>query len=487
MERRSGVLLHISSLWGDYSCGTFGKAGRKFVNFLHSSGFCCWQVLPFCLPDVFSSPYSSYSAFSVNPNFIDLEQLCDVGLLSAEELSAAKQKSPYVCEFDRLSAERFALLQKASDRMTRGADFYEFFESHTHTEKFCEFMARRTANGGKDFREWDFDGFDEKFYETWRFICYVFIRQWKDLKSYANEKNIKIIGDIPIYVAADSADVWESPDQFLLDARKRPTRVAGVPPDYFSADGQLWGNPIYDWKKMSADGFAWWRDRIAFMAELFDCVRIDHFRGIESYYSCEPDASNARDGIWSKGPGMKLINALREAAGGCELIAEDLGIITPEVKALVENSSCPGMRVFQFGFDGDSGNAHLPYNYPKNCVAYTGTHDNNTLLGFIWELDGETRGRILSYCGFERPDWNCREAYYSVIRTMLSSVADTVIFPLQDLLLYGADTRMNRPGVSEGNWGWRFTEEQLNGLDRNYLRYLNGLYGRIAEDPAAEK
>lgn len=481
MERKSGVLLHISSLWGEYSCGAFGEEGRDFVDFLRDSGFSYWQVLPFCLPNEFASPYKSYSAFSVNPYFIDLKALCDVGLLSSEELQAAKQQTPYVCEFERLESERFALLGKAAERFRGGKDYDNFFKTHTHTENFCHFMARRAENGDKPFLEWENDGENAFVLKTWKFICYTFVCQWKALKEYANKNGVSIIGDIPIYVAPDSADIWEAPSEFLLDERMRPTRVAGVPPDYFAKDGQLWGNPIYNWKKMKENGFSWWRDRMALMCEFFDCIRIDHFRGIESYYSCAPDAVNARNGKWSKGPGMALVDALKSVCGDKELIAEDLGEITPEVKALVEKSGLPGMRVMQFGFSGEAENPHLPYNYDKNCIAYTGTHDNDTLLGFIWSLDDESRRRVLSYCGFDGDNWDSRESYFSVIRTMMECNARTVIFPLQDLLLFGSDTRMNVPGVEQGNWGWRVTRDQFMSIDRGRLKYLNELYGRYAK------
>ena len=481
MKRKIGVLLHISSLWGEYSCGAFGEEGREFVDFLKDAGFSYWQVLPFCLPNDHASPYQSFSAFSVNPNFIDLKALSDVGLLSRDELDAAKQNTPYVCEFERLNKERFALLEKAAERFRGGKDYDAFFKAHKHTENFCHFMARRAANGDKRFVEWDVDDEDEATLKTWKFICYTFVCQWKSLKAYANKNGISIIGDIPIYVAPDSADIWETPSEFMLDERLRPTRVAGVPPDYFSKDGQLWGNPLYNWKKMKENGFSWWRDRMAFMCEFFDCIRIDHFRGIESFYSCAPTAANAREGKWTKGPGMALVDALRSVCGDKELIAEDLGDITPAVRALVEKSGLPGMRVMQFGFSDDPDNTHLPCNYDKNCIAYTGTHDNDTLLGFIWNLDPDARRRVLSYCGFDGDNWDSRESYYSVIRTMLECSAKTVIFPLQDLLLFGSDTRMNVPGVEKGNWKWRVTHEQFMSLDRKQLRYLNGLYSRLPE------
>lgn len=487
MERKSGVLLHISSLWGENSCGAFGVAGREFVDFLAECGFSYWQVLPFCLPDEYESPYSSYSVFSVNPYFIDLEKLSDVGLLTYGELLSAKQKTPYVCEFDRLRSERFALLSRAASRFKGGEDFEEFFKRHPRTETFCHFMARRAVNGGVNFREWTNDGEDEDIFNTWKFICYVFVKQWKELKAYANSKGIEIIGDIPIYPQQDCAEVWAEPHQFQLDEERRPRLVAGVPPDYFSEDGQLWGNPIYDWDAMKRDGYEWWRDRMAFMCEFFDGIRIDHFRAFESYYTCVPDAVNAREGEWKPGPGMDFIRAMKDVCRNNFLIAEDLGIITDEVKALVEESGFPGMRVMQFGFDGDITSPHVPYNYINNCIAYTGTHDNNTLLGWIWDLDPATRRDVLSYCGFNGEWWDCRDAYYSVIRTLMASVADTVIFPLQDLLTYGADTRMNVPGVKAGNWKWRVTKEQLDTVDRGYLRHLNGLYGRVPSDAKKKK
>ncbi len=478
-ERKSGVLLHISSLWGDYSCGSFGSAGREFVDFLRDSGFSYWQVLPFCMPDDDASPYNSFSTFSVNPFFIDLESLAKDGLLTAGELENARQYTPYTAEFDRLRRERFDLLAKAAERYGDADD--GFFKRHGHTENFCRYMAKRSVNGDISFRKWTVDREDERVLKTWKFICRVFIRQWTELKKYANDNGIRVIGDIPIYVSNESSDIMEQPEQFMLDGRYMPTKVAGVPPDYFSEDGQLWGNPLYNWKRMKEDGYRWWRDRIGFMCELFDCIRIDHFRGLESFYACEPDAENAKNGQWKKGPGMELIKALKEEAGDRMLIAEDLGIITENVEKLVKASGFPGMKVFEFAFAEEGDNPHLPHNYDKNTVAYTGTHDNNTLLGFIWELDGAVRRRVLDYCGFTGDNWDSREAYTSVLRTMLGSHAATVVFPLQDLLFYGADTRMNTPGVKRGNWSWRVTREQLYSIDRAALKRMNVLFGRYGE------
>ncbi len=297
------------------------------------------------------------------------------------------------------------------------------------------------------------------------------------IKNYANEKGIYVIGDVPIYVALDSCDVWAAPEQFQLDENLRPTKIAGVPPDYFSEDGQLWGNPLYNWKQMKADGYAWWSGRIRYMMTLFDGVRIDHFRGLESYWSVPATAKSAKEGKWEKGPGRALIDALRKIAGDRLIIAEDLGDITPRVHNLLRYSKFPGMRVLQFAFMGDPESPHLPHNYPKNCVAYSGTHDNNTLLGYVWEMPAESRARLMSYCNCQSIEW--REACEQIIKTLMASHADTVIFPIQDIFAYGADTRMNTPGTDTNNWAYRITREQLAAVDTKKFRFFNELYGRI--------
>ena len=468
--------MHVSSLWGEYSEGSFGEAAREWIDLLADCGFTYWQTLPFCLPDEANSPYKSYSAFSGNPFFIDLPMLCDVGLITRDELSAAKQTTPFYCEFDRLNEERMELLAKASKRMTNYAPIEAFLATHPEVEEFCRFMALKKANGGKKWTEWDIDVPDEDELKLWRFSQFVFFTQWAEIKAYANKKGIKIIGDIPIYVAHDSADVWAAPEQFLLEEDGSPSAVAGVPPDYFAKDGQLWGNPLYNWDYMKKDGYAWWQSRMRFMLELFDGVRIDHFRGIEAFYSIPAGEKTAKNGKWVKGPGMDLINALKPLCGDRLIIAEDLGDITPEVEALVRDSGFPGMRVLQFGFLSDGDCPHTPHNYPSNCVAYTGTHDNNTLLGFVWDLDGGARRRIFDYCGYCGNDLD--ESYDYLLRTMFASHADTLIIPVQDMLLFGSDTRINKPGIAEGNWAYRVTKEQFWRIDRNKFKYLNYLYGR---------
>ena len=475
MKRASGVLMHVSTLWGDFSEGAFGKAALEWIDFLRDGGFSAWQVLPFCLPDECNSPYKSHSAFSGNPFFIDLTQLKEQGLLTAAELEVARQKTPYSCEFDRLNRERMALLSTAAGRVTDTKPIDDFLAAHPQTEKFCEFMARKQANGLKEWLAWTTDALDEDALRTWRFTQYEFFRQWAAIKRYAEKQGVAVIGDIPIYVALDSADVWANPKQFLLDEDHKPRCVAGVPPDYFAADGQLWGNPLYDWEAMKIDGYAWWRERLSFMTELFDGVRIDHFRGLESYYAIPATETTARNGKWVKGPGMDFINAVKEVCGDRLIIAEDLGDITPEVRQLVEDSGFPGMKVLQFAFLGDPDSPHLPHNYDNNCVAYTGTHDNNTLLGYVWEMDESARQRLLDYCGY-KGDWNA--CYDTVLRTMFASHAGLLILPVQDLLLYGSDTRFNKPGTAEGNWCYRITKDQLQQIDVKKFRRWNDLYAR---------
>lgn len=476
MKRQSGVLMHISSLWGGYSSGAFGQAAKEFVDLLSRGSFSVWQVLPFCVTDECNSPYKSVGAFSLNPNFIDLPTLYRKGLLTKEELDAAKETTPYSCEFARLSRDRFALLRKAALRLRDRGEVSVFLDKHPKVAEFCLYMAKKDANGGLAWNEWTTDAYDENDLFAWQFTQYECYTEWQEVKSYANERGISIVGDLPIYVAYDSADVYFHKRDFQLDARDNPTSVAGVPPDFFSADGQLWGNPLYDWEAMKKDGYAFWRDRISYQLELFDGVRIDHFRGLESYYSVKATETTARNGKWIKGPGMDLLGKLAPLTKDKLMIAEDLGTITPEVEELVEESGYPGMRVLQFGFLGDPKSTHLPHNYPENCVAYTGTHDNNTLLGYVWELDPNTRGRLLRYCGFSGSDWN--SGYNDILRTMFESHAGLLILPIQDLLLYGSDTRLNTPGKKDGNWAFRITREQAQSIPMNKFAEWNDLYGR---------
>ena len=469
--------MHISSLYGEYSCGCFGKEAFEFIDFLSDCGFSLWQVLPFNMADEYNSPYKSYSSFSGNPYFVDIESLYARGLLTHDEFIGAKQESPWLCEFDRLAKERFSLLKKASERVDKSGkrEIEKFIKENPYIASFCQFMALKEKNNHEEWLNWTERKCDKNTLFAWQFIQYEFFTSWAKIKKYANDKGIKIVGDIPIYVSHDSSDVWSSTSAFRLGKDGRTTHVAGVPPDYFCEDGQLWGNPLYDWSSMKKDGFKWWCDRIKHMSLMFDMVRIDHFRGIESYWAIPAQAKTAKEGKWVKGPGMALINALKEASGEMQIIAEDLGDITPEVEKLVKMSTFPGMRVFQFGFLSDGDSTHMPHNYTSNCIAYTGTHDNNTLLGYLWELDDNTRHKVLDYCG-HKGDW--KNGCESIIRTVFSSHADTVIMPIQDILGFGADTRMNTPGKAENNWAYRITKEQLDSIDRNYWKNLNATYYR---------
>lgn len=478
MERKSGVLMHVSTLWGEYSCGSFGKAAKEFVDFLSASGFSYWQVLPFGLVDECNSPYKSYSTFGGNPYFVDLEILFEKGLLTADELNSAKQSTPYYCEFDKLTANRVELLIKASKRVDEEnrKKINGFIDENRHLKDFCLFMALKTANDNKEWTEWDKTDCDEEILFGWRFIQYEFFTQWQKIKEYANSKGIGIIGDIPIYVSFDSSDVYFNKHLFLMNDENKLTDVAGVPPDYFAEDGQLWGNPLYDWTAMEKEQFKWWKDRIAAALTLFDGVRIDHFRAFESFWAVKGDAKTARDGKWVKGPGMKLINALKEVSGDKLIIAEDLGDITKEVIELVEESGFPGMRVFQFGFLGGE-TPHKPHNYINNCVAYSGTHDNNTLLGYLWETPTDIKRDVMKYCVCNPDEWN-EKGCEAIIRTIMASNAGLAVFPIQDLLGYGSDTRLNVPGRAEGNWLYRLAREQITYIDTNKYKELNRLYGR---------
>ncbi len=478
MERKSGVLMHVSSLWGDYSCGSFGKAAREFVDFLCEGGFSYWQVLPFGLVDECNSPYKSYSTFGGNPYFIDLEQLHLQGLITSEELQGARQNTPYSCEFGSLRQERVPLLIKASFRVTESLrhSINEFIDSNSHLADFCIFMALKSANNQAEWTEWTVTDYSAEVEFGWRFIQYCFFTQWAQVKEYANSKGIRIIGDIPIYVSFDSSDVYFNRSLFLMDDNNHLTDVAGVPPDYFAEDGQLWGNPLYNWQALEQTDFKWWKDRIACALQLFDGVRIDHFRAFESFWAVDGKAKTAREGKWVKGPGMKLINALKSVAGDKLIIAEDLGDITKEVIELVEESGFPGMRVFQFGFLGGE-TPHKPHNYINNCIAYSGTHDNNTLLGYLWETPMDVKHNIMRYCACDPDRWN-EDGCRAIIRTIMGSNAGLCIFPVQDLLGYGNDTRLNVPGRAEGNWMYRITKEQLNYIDTAEYKYYNSIYGR---------
>ncbi len=473
MARKSGILLPIFALPGTYGCGTFGESAFSFIDALHEGGFSFWQVLPFGITDAHNSPYMSYSSFAGNPFFIDLAILREEGLITDEEERAARIADPYLCAYDTLRTQRLPLLQKAASRVKNRAPIAKFLAEHPHVDGSCTFLALKQANGNASWRDWAVHTPDPDELFAWQFIQYEFHRQWERVHEYAKKQGVKIIGDIPFYVSLDSYDVSASPDQFLLDERYTPTHVAGVPPDYFSADGQLWGNPLYNWQSMERDGYRWWCDRLGYMLSLFDGVRIDHFRAISAFWSIPKDAETAKEGRWEKGPAEKLIDAFAPLAKGKLILAENLGMIDDDTNALLAYSGYPGMAVFQFGFDGNPLSPHLPHNYTENLVAYTGTHDNNTLLGFLWELDEDTRESVLDYLG--EPE----DGFDATIRALMMSAAGTVIFPVQDLLGFGADTRINTPGKADGNWRYRVTAEQLGSVDWAKFAHMNRMYARI--------
>ncbi len=476
MKRAAGVLMHISSLPGEYSVGSFGDEAKYFIDIISDMGFSYWQVLPFGMPDKYNSPYKSCASMGASPFFIDLPELFRKGLITEGELLSAKQHSPYLCEYERLWDERLSLLRKAAKRVENKEEIKAYTEKYPELYEAAYFLAMKEKNGSGDWQKWKRKKPDADELFFWQFVQYEFFTEWAKIKEYANKKSIKIIGDLPIYVALDSADVYFNREDFLLDKRGNPTLVAGVPPDYFSEEGQLWGNPLYNYEKMRENGYALWRKRLDVSFRLFDGLRIDHFRGIESYWAI-PEGKSAKEGSFIKGPGEELIDVIKEMAGDKLVIAEDLGDITDEVRALLKYSGFPGMRVMQFAFLGDKNSNHLPHNYTPDSIAYSGTHDNNTLLGYLFEETAEVRRRIFDYCGYAEDEINAGMPL--VIKTILASVAKLSVFPIQDILGYGRDTRMNTPGRAEGNWKYRVTKEQLASIDRAKIRASLDLYGRI--------
>ncbi|MBQ7779419.1 MAG: 4-alpha-glucanotransferase [Clostridia bacterium] len=494
--RSSGILLHVSSLMGPYGIGVFGKDTLRFIDFLKEAGFRAWQVLPFTIPDECNSPYKSVSAFAGNPYFIDPEQLFEEGLITGEELESCKASSPYSVDFIALKAQRSALFAKAFERITPA--LREKVEKWCAAQSWAADHALYTAlqeETGKSWTEWpeplrrrEPQALEEArarlkpAIEKELFLQYLFFTQWQAVRRYANERGVKIIGDMPIYVALDSVDVWSNQQLFDLDEKGFPAAEAGVPPDYFSADGQRWGNPLYDWDAMKKDGYCWWISRITHAHALFDKIRIDHFRGFSAYWAVPTTAETAKEGAWRQGPGMDFFNILFKYIDREALIAEDLGIRDEGLEQLLEDTGLPGMRVMQFAFIGQDDGMHLPHNYLPNTVAYTGTHDNNTLLGYLWELTPENRRYCLDYCGFEGTTWKDggaqNPAIRAILRTLWASPAKLIVVPIQDLLGYGGDTKMNRPGIAEGNWSYRLTEEAFAQLHADTYRRLSILYNR---------
>lgn len=488
--------MNISSLPSPFSTGVFGSEAEMFVDLIKSMGFSKWQVLPLGPIDKENSPYTADSAFAGNILFIDPRQLFGDGLIDEAELEACYYSgSVYVSDYDFARETKTPVLKAAFSRITPEieAELDEFCEKNEWVNDYALFLAIKDSQNGAPWWEWgklaNFKNakkregeFDTRFY---KFCQFIFFKQWHKLKNYANQNGISIIGDMPIYVAPDSCDVWSHPQEFWIDQKTyAPIKCAGCPPDYFSEDGQFWGNPIYRWQKMENDGFGWWIERIKSALELYDTVRIDHFRGMASYWAIPADAKSAKEGHWEKGPSKKLFDAISAEIKDPSIIAEDLGVFGEDVIELLDYTKFPGMRVIQFAFadEGDRNCTHLPHNYPKNCLAYVGTHDNNTLLGWLWESDEQTRRFALDYCGFKGDNWGEGGKYApacrSIIETVWKSPANTTIIAIQDILGYGADARMNIPGVPDKNWGFRATKEALADIDRDYFRRINRVFGR---------
>lgn len=498
-KRSSGVLAHVSSLPSEFGIGSFGKETKKFIDMLSRTGCKYWQVLPFGPTDSFNSPYASISAFAGNPNFIDLEGLRDEGLLTESELLDQKYANPYTAAFEFLNIRRIPVLYKAYTRTDEAykAKIIEFEAKNKHwLPDYALYMIIKEANMGKEWYDWDDEKLKyhddeavgmarEEYADTvmfMEFIQYVFFNQWKNIKDYANDNNVEIIGDLPMYVARQSSDVWSNRNLFDLAEDGEPKCVAGVPPDYFSELGQKWGNPLYNWTKMKQTGYLWWMKRLESSFTMFDAVRIDHFRAFSAYWAVPFDAETAKEGEWRDGPGMDFFSIVKDKFGNGKIIAEDLGLIDEGVVKLIEDTGFPCMRVMQFGFLEDADNMHLPHNFPKNSVSYTGTHDNNTTLGWLWEAPPESRKHALDYCSFSGTDW-AEGGWHSksvrcIINALWQSPANLVIVPIQDLCGFGSDTKMNMPGVPNGNWAFRISDEHLNNIDTQWLTLLNKTYYR---------
>ncbi len=495
LKRGAGILMPIFSLPSPYGIGTFGQAAYDFIDQLKKARQMYWQVLPMGPTSYGDSPYQSFSAFAGNPYFIDLDTLKEEGLLTQEEIDACVwMEKPEQVKYDALYYYRFPLLKKAFARSLHKEteEYQEFLKENEYwIGDYSLYMALKKQFEDKCWLDWDeeirlrrpaaVEAWEKKLEEEidyWKFLQFKFFEQWKKLKEYAKQQEIQIVGDIPIYVALDSADVWSHPEQFQLDEENlTPVNVAGVPPDAFSETGQLWGNPLYDWKKMEADGFSWWKRRMKASAELYDVIRIDHFIGVVQYFSIPYGAESAKEGKWKKGPGKKLTDAISEAVGETKIIAEDLGVFCQEVKDLLEETGYPGMKIIEFAFSGDRSNEHLPHCYDPNSVVYGGTHDNETLVGYFktenrqwWELQ-----YIADYLGAAHQS----EVVDKVFRAAYGSVASVAIFQMQDVLKLDNWARMNTPSKVGENWRWRMEKDQFGEEQTGYLAWLVDVFGRF--------
>ncbi|MEO0561973.1 MAG: 4-alpha-glucanotransferase [Chloroflexota bacterium] len=499
--RTSGILLHPTSLPGKYGIGDLGEYAYRFVDYLVETDQSIWQVLPLGPTGYADSPYQSPSTFAGNSNLISLDKLVDAGYLTADDLSDVPDFPAYEVDYGWIIPYHREKLQLAFENFKYSASPEDTFAVDAFTEEnafwlddYALFMSVKESHDGKPWVEWTDDDLiryepdalaaARKTYadeiDYYKFVQWVFRKQWDELRDYAAEHKIEFIGDIPIFVAHDSSDVWGNQDLFYLEPDGNPTVIAGVPPDYFSETGQRWGNPLYRWDVMKANDYAWWIERLRGVFTLVDRVRVDHFRGFEAYWEIPASEETAINGEWIKGPGPHFFEVVRDALGDLPIIAEDLGVITPEVEALRDGFNFPGMQVLQFAFDGSCGsNTFLPHHYPHNTVVYTGTHDNNTTVG--WWHSPEAHDGI-QYCVSEYTATSREklddDIHWAMMRLALSSVADTCVIPFQDVLGFGVDTRMNTPGTTGDNWKWRFGVEAFNDGSKYGLKHLTNLFTR---------
>lgn len=500
--RESGILLPVFSLPGEYGIGGFSKEAYDFVDWLVKCKQRYWQILPLCPTGFGASPYQSYSTFAGNIYYISLEELEKEGLLTNDELALQKMpENEEFIDYERLESSRRSILRTAFGRFKPDGDFEAFcYDNKEWLDDYARFMTLKEIFSDKPWTEWDreyklrhkkamarLDKEYEKEQLFYKFLEYKFAKQWSELKAYANEKGILIIGDIPIYVAMDSADTWSNPELFKFDKELKPTVVAGCPPDYFSPEGQLWGNPVYNWKKHEKTGYEWWIKRLEHCFKIYDMLRLDHFRGFASYYEIKSSEKTAMNGEWIKGPGMDFFNRIKEELGDVPVIAEDLGLLTPDVFELLDESGYPGMKVLCFAFDDTHDSLYLPHKYNKNCVVYTGTHDNDTLVGWLQKVGESERKFICDYVGM----YNCsnEDLAFGIIRLAMGSVADLAVIPMQDYLGLDSNARINTPATIGCNWKWRMrpgsTSEYLVGK----IGWVTELFGRAAkkDTPAEEK
>ena len=490
--RKCGVLLPVASLPSDYGIGCFSKESYEFVDFLEKAGQSYWQILPLGPTGYGDSPYQSFSTFAGNPYFIDPESFITEGLLSEKECQKVDfGKNPRAVDYEKIYNGRFRLLRKAFERsnIQNDEDFRIFVkENDDWLSDYALYMAVKEFFGGKSYMEWpkDIRSRNKKAMAEYRtkleqdilfheFLQYHFLKQWSALKAYANKKGIQIVGDIPIYVAFDSADTWSGAELFQLNEEGYPIGVAGCPPDVFSATGQLWGNPLYDWKYHKETDFAWWTRRMEHCLKLYDVIRIDHFRGFDEYYFIPYGDPTAENGHWEPGPGYALFEALKRKLGKMNIIAEDLGFLTPSVLKLVKKTGYPGMKVLQFAFGGDCENAYLPHNHVKNSIVYTGTHDNDTCIGWYESENRNTKKYVREYLGLK----NGKDIHLAMVRAALASVCDTAVIPMQDYLGLGHETRINMPStLGGGNWCFRILPGELSEDLAKKMKKLAELYNR---------